>query len=141
MVLNGTLLGLAFSGMVAVLTFLLQQRLPYRKMLISTGVLLGLVLLVMVGEQAQEMQLAHWISTTPIQSLTHVIPGWMSLWFAIFPTYETIIAQCFAALLVIGSYYAAKQMGGVPLAGSDPVQETARVRVDTRLIKPLPAAR
>jgi high-affinity iron transporter len=30
-------------------------------MLISTGVLIGLVLLVMVGEQAQEMQLAGWI--------------------------------------------------------------------------------
>src|SRR5712671_6467156 len=65
-VLKGALLGIALSGIVAVLTFVLQQRLPYRKMLITTGVLLGVVLLVMVGEQAQEMQLAHWISTTPI---------------------------------------------------------------------------
>ena len=61
-VLKGALLGIVLSGMVAVLTFVLQQRLPYRKMLITTGVLLGVVLLVMVGEQAQEMQLAHWIS-------------------------------------------------------------------------------
>src|SRR5438445_4810332 len=67
-VLKGALLGIALSGIVAVLTFVLQQRLPYRKMLITTGVLLGVVLLVMVGEQAQEMQLAHWISTTPIAS-------------------------------------------------------------------------
>src|SRR5213083_3597937 len=65
-VLKGALLGLMLTGMVAVLTFVLQQRLPYRKMLITTGILLGVVLLVMVGEQAQEMQLAHWISTTPI---------------------------------------------------------------------------
>src|SRR5881398_17483 len=69
-VLKGTLLGLALTGMVALLTFVLQQRLPYRRMLITTGILLGVVLLVMVGEQAQEMQLAHWISTTPIHSLT-----------------------------------------------------------------------
>src|SRR5690348_14365958 len=62
-VLKGALLGLTLSGMVAVLTFVLQQRLPYRKMLITTGILLGVVLLVMVGEQAQEMQLAHWIPT------------------------------------------------------------------------------
>src|SRR3989441_8992620 len=68
-VLKGALLGIALSAMVAVLTFILQQRLPYRKMLITTGVLLGVVLLVMVGEQAQEMQLAHWISTTEISSL------------------------------------------------------------------------
>src|SRR5262249_29751860 len=68
-VLKGALLGMVLTGMVAVLTFVLQQRLPYRKMLITTGILLGVVLLVMVGEQAQEMQLAHWISTTPIDSL------------------------------------------------------------------------
>src|SRR5947209_11103780 len=65
-VLKGALLGLLLSGIVAVLTFVLQQRLPYRKMLITTGLLLGVVLLVMVGEQAQEMQLAHWISRTEI---------------------------------------------------------------------------
>src|SRR5947207_14529986 len=63
-VMQGALLGLALSAIVAVLTFVLQQRLPYRRMLITTGILLGVVLLVMVGEQAQEMQLAHWISTT-----------------------------------------------------------------------------
>src|SRR3979411_1256821 len=57
-VLKGALLGMMLTGMAAVLTFVLQQRLPYRKMLITTGILLGVVLLVMVGEQAQEMQLA-----------------------------------------------------------------------------------
>ncbi len=140
-VLKGTLLGLAFSAMVAVLTFVLQQRLPYRKMLITTGVLLGVVLLVMVGEQAQEMQLARWIPTTTIPALADLIPGWMSLWFAVFPTYETITAQLLAALLVVGSYYAARRFGAVPLAGTDPVKETAQLAVDARIVKPLPAVR
>jgi high-affinity iron transporter len=107
-VLKGAVLGLVLSGMVAILTFVLQQRLPYRKMLITTGVLLGLVLLVMVGEQAQEMQLAHWISRTEIPWLATVVPPWMGMWFAVFPTYETITAQLFAAVLVVGSYYAAR---------------------------------
>src|SRR6266404_351439 len=111
-VLKGALLGMILTGMVAVLTFVLQQRLPYRKMLITTGILLGVVLLVMVGEQAQEMQLAHWISTTPIDSLKPYIPPWMGLWFAVFPTVETLVAQAIAAVLVIGSYYAARQFGG-----------------------------
>ena len=111
-VLKGALLGIVLSGMVAVLTFVLQQRLPYRKMLITTGVLLGVVLLVMVGEQAQEMQLAHWISKTEISSLANLIPPWMGMWFAVFPTYETIAAQLIAAVLVIGSYYAARYFGG-----------------------------
>ena len=111
-VLKGALLGLLLSGIVAVLTFVLQQRLPYRKMLITTGVLLGVVLLVMVGEQAQEMQLAHWISRTEIPALAHVLPAWLGMWFAVFPTYETLIAQGIAAVLVGGSYYAARHLGG-----------------------------
>jgi high-affinity iron transporter len=113
-VLKGAVLGLALSIMVGVLTFVLQQRLPYRKMLITTGVLLGVVLLVMVGEQAQEMQLAHWISRTEIAWLTNVIPPWMGMWFAVFPTYETITAQLFAAILVVGSYYAARGWHSAP---------------------------
>jgi high-affinity iron transporter len=106
-VLKGAVLGLLLSGMVAVLTFVLQQHLPYRKMLITTGILLGVVLEVMVGEQAQEMQLAHWISRTDISWLANVIPTWMGMWFAVFPTYETMVAQLLAAILVVGSYYAA----------------------------------
>ncbi|MEY2538459.1 MAG: high-affinity iron transporter [Verrucomicrobiota bacterium] len=119
-VLKGALLGLLLSGMVAVLTFVLQQHLPHRKMLITTGILLGVVLQVMVGEQAQEMQLAHWISKTDIHWLANVIPDWMGMWFAVFPTYETIIAQIVAAVLVVGSYYGANQMrGGVRAASSE----------------------
>ena len=109
-VLKGALLGLLLSGMVAVLTFVLQQHLPYRKMLITTGILLGVVLEVMVGEQAQEMQLAHWISRTDISWLANFIPTWMGMWFAVFPTYETMVAQLFAAILVVGSYYAASHV-------------------------------
>src|SRR6184192_3888019 len=119
-VLQGALLGIALSGIVAVLTFVLQQKLPYRKMLITTGILLGVVLLVMVGEQAQEMQLAHWISTTPIDSLKDYLPPWVSLWFAVFPTVETLVAQLIAAVLVIGSYYAARHFGGGSTPGSAP---------------------
>src|SRR6476660_3764913 len=109
-VLKGALLGMVLTGMLAVLTFVLQQRLPYRKMLITTGILLGVVLLVMVGEEAQEMQLAHWIPTTPVPWLTGVLPDWLGLWFAVFPTYETLLAQLLAAIVVIGSYFAARRI-------------------------------
>ena len=111
-VFKGALLGLVLTGMVAVLTFVLEQKLPYRKMLITTGVLLGVVMLVMVGEQAQEMQLARWIPTTEIPWLVNVIPEWVGMWFAVFPTYETMIAQAIAAVLVVGSYYAARRLRG-----------------------------
>ena len=127
-VLKGALLGLLLSGIVAVLTFVLQQRLPYRKMLITTGVLLGVVLLVMVGEQAQEMQLAHWISRTEIPWLANVLPAWLGMWFAVFPTYETLIAQGLAAVLVVGSYYAARHFGGTTEQELAPEPDAAIVR-------------
>ena len=136
-VLKGALLGLVLTGIVAVLTFILQRRLPYRKMLITTGILLGVVLLVMVGEQAQEMQLAHWISTTEISSVKKYMPPWMGLWLAVFPTVETIIAQLIAGVLVVGSYYAARYFGGgAPPESAEPVQE-ARVEANAAVVEQL----
>lgn len=103
-VMHGVAIGALLTGIVAVLTFVAHRRLPYKRMLVVTGMLLAIVLLVMVGEQAQEMQLAHWITTTPIHSLEHAIPAWMGLWLAVFPTWETLGAQLVAAALVFGSY-------------------------------------
>ena len=130
-VFKGALLGLVLTGLVAVLTFVLEQKLPYRKMLITTGVLLGVVMLVMVGEQAQEMQLARWIPTTEIPWLVNVIPGWVGMWFAVFPTYETMIAQAIAAVLVIGSYYAARRLRGT--APTESVEPASPTKVVPRL--------
>lgn len=107
-VLYGVLLGALGSVIVAVLTFVAHRRLPYRRMLVATGVMLAFVLLVMVGEEAQEMQLARWLPTTEIPSLVHVIPSWMGLWFSVFPTVETLSAQALAGLLVFGSYLTAQ---------------------------------
>jgi high-affinity iron transporter len=107
-VLFGTSIGLVLSAIVAVLTFVAHRRLPYRRMLILTGVMLGVVLLVMVGEQAQEMQLAHWLPTTRIGWLASGIPAWLGVWFSVFPTVETLSAQSIAAVLVIGSYFLAR---------------------------------
>jgi high-affinity iron transporter len=117
-VLAGALFGLFFSGIIAVLTFVAHRKLPYRKMLILTGVMLGFVLLVMVGEQAQEMQWAFWIPTTKIGWLADKIPAWAGLWFSIFPTVETLAAQLLAALLVVGSYFLARRKTIPPPQGS-----------------------
>ncbi len=106
-VLEGVALGLVFVAVIGYMTFGLQRKLPYKRMLVATGVLLGLVLLVMVGESVQELQQAGWIHTTPL----HVaIPGWMGLWFSVFPNVETVAAQAIAAVLVVGSYFLAEEL-------------------------------
>lgn len=104
-VLEGVAIGLFFTAIVGALTFMAHHKLPYKKMLILTGVMLGAVLIVMVGESIQEMQQAHWIATT---TLNLPIPDWMGMWFAVFPTVESLVAQVFAAVFVIGSYFLAR---------------------------------
>lgn len=108
-VTKGVIVGSAFTAVLAVLTFVAHRRLPYLKMLVLTGVLLGVVLLVMVGEEAQEMQLAGWLPVTRIEPLANLVPGWVGTWFSVFPTLETLGAQGVAAVLVLASFMIAKR--------------------------------
>ena len=107
-VLEGVVIGCLFTGAAGVLTFALHQRLPYRRLLIITGVMLLFVLLVSVGEEVNEMQLAGWIGTSPIHWL--YIPGWMGTWFSLFNNWETFIGQGIALVLVLGSYVGAQYL-------------------------------
>ena len=69
------------------------------------AVLLGGVSLVMVGEQAQEMHVVKWIFTTNIPALNAWMPDWLGLWFSVFPTVKTLVAQALAAALFVGSLF------------------------------------
>jgi high-affinity iron transporter len=60
---------------------------------------------VMVGESAQEMQQAGWLTTTPLDL---PVPAWLGVWFAVFPTAESLTAQAAAVVLVMGSYVSAE---------------------------------
>jgi high-affinity iron transporter len=106
-VLEGLALGLAGTAGVGVLTFWLHTKLPYKKMLIVTGGLVGVVLVVMIGGTALSFQELGWI---PHHDLPFTIPAWMGRWFEIYGTYETIGIQVLAAAFVIGSYYLAEYL-------------------------------
>jgi high-affinity iron transporter len=106
-VLEGVAIGLAGTAAVGVVTFLLQQKLPYKRMLVVTGILLGVVLVVMVGGSARTLQDVGWLSTTP---LGVSFPDWWARWFEVVPTVETLAAQALAAVLVIGSYFGAEYL-------------------------------
>lgn len=106
-VVEGAGLGLAMVLGVAVLTFALQRKLPYKKMLIVTGVMIGFVLVVMVGQTARTMQGTGWLPITP---MGFDPPYWASLWFGVYPTWETVGAQFAAMAFVIGSYFLAQEV-------------------------------
>jgi high-affinity iron transporter len=106
-VLEGVAIGLAGTVAVGIATFFLQQKLPYKRMLVVTGILLGVVLVVMVGGSARTLQDIGWLSATPIGVR---FPDWWARWFEVVPTWETVGAQAFAAVAVTGSYFAAEYL-------------------------------
>jgi high-affinity iron transporter len=106
-VLEGVAIGLACTAAVGVLTFWLHRKLPYRRMLILTGVMVAMVLMVMIGGTALSFADLGWIPKHPTP---FAVPEWMGTWFEIYPYWETIAAQVLAGVLVVGSYVLAEHV-------------------------------
>lgn len=106
-VLEGVAIGLGGTALVGYLTFKLHHKLPYKRMLILTGALVGVVLMVMTGGTALSFQQLGWIPEHPTP---FDVPGWMGAWFEIYPTWETIGAQLLAGAFVVGSYFLAEHI-------------------------------
>ncbi|MES1248820.1 MAG: FTR1 family protein [Actinomycetota bacterium] len=104
-VLEGVGIGLAGTVAVGVATFFLQQKLPYKRMLVVTGVLLGVVLVVMVGGSARTLVDVGWLPAAP---MSVQFPDWWARWFELVPSWTTVAAQLLAAVTVVGSYFVAE---------------------------------
>ena len=107
-VLQGIAIGLAATIAVGVLVMALERKLPHKKMLIATGLMITWVLIVLVGQTVQVMEKVGWLPVTPIEGLH--LPYWSGVWFGLYPTWEGILAQTAAATFVIGSYFAAEHL-------------------------------
>jgi high-affinity iron transporter len=103
----GAGIGLAATLVVGVVTFVVQRKLPYRRMLIATGVLIALVLAVMTGTTAQVMEQLGWL---PTDRTGFALPLWCSRWLGLNATWEGIGAQVTALVFVIGSYFVARAL-------------------------------
>ena len=96
-VVEGTLLGLAATAVVGVLTFVLQTKLPHKKMLIVTGVMIAVVLVTMVGHTVHVLQVVGWAPISPITDME--LPYWAGVWFGVYGTWQGLIAQVAALCL------------------------------------------
>ena len=105
-VLTGVLIGIAATVLVGFAVFGLERKLPQKKMLMLTGLMVTWVLVVMVGTTVQIMQTVGWIPVTPIAGLR--LPYWSGVWFGVYPTWEGVLLQLAAFVFVIGSYLAAE---------------------------------
>jgi high-affinity iron transporter len=105
--LLGVAIGLGATLAVGLVTFALGRKLPYKRMLIVTGVLIGLVLAVMVGTTVNNLQGLGWL---PTNSTGFTVDPHISQWLGFYPTWEGIAAQFLALLIVYGSYALARQI-------------------------------
>ena len=76
-------------------------------MLIATGVMIAVVLAVMTGATAHVLQGLGWLPSTPT---SFTVPLWMSRWLGIYGTWEGIACQLGALLVVLGSYFVAREI-------------------------------
>ena len=86
-VVQGTLLGLAATAVVGALTLVLQTKLPHKKMLIVTGVMIAAVLVTMVGSTVHTLQLVGWAPISPIPG-AEALPYWLGVWFGVYGTWQ-----------------------------------------------------
>ncbi|MBZ9750132.1 FTR1 family protein [Deinococcus sp. HMF7604] len=104
-VLSGTALGLGAVLGVGALVFRWQARLPMKKLLVWTGMLICAVLGVMVGNTVHTLQLVGWL---PVHPLPIAFPGWAGLWLGLHATWEGVLLQVLSVAAVIGSFFAAE---------------------------------
>jgi high-affinity iron transporter len=107
-VLMGVIGASIVVALVGMIVFRLQRNLPYMKILIITGIMIGIVLLQIVGSTAHVMQVVGWLPIHVIQGFD--LPYWLGTWFGMYPTWEGLGLQFAAAAFVIGSYYLAEGM-------------------------------
>jgi high-affinity iron transporter len=105
--LLGAGIGLGGTLIVGVLTLKLQRKLPFKRMLILTGVLIALVLAVMVGTTVHNLQGIGWVPITPT---SFTVPIAWSTWLGVYPTWEGIAAQLASPAFVLGSYFVAREI-------------------------------
>jgi high-affinity iron transporter len=97
------LVGLGIGGLlIAALgfaVFFIGAKLPYRKMLVVTGVLVIFVLFTFIGSTVRIFQTIGWLPVHPIPGLE--LPAWMGIWLGLYPTWEGMLIP-FASFAYVG---------------------------------------
>lgn len=104
--MRAVLIGLAVGGaLIAALgfaVFAIGAKLPYRKMLVVTGILVVFVLFTFLGSTVRLFQTVGWLPVHPIPGVE--LPTWMGVWLGIYPTWEGLLIP-FGAFGYVGAMW------------------------------------
>jgi high-affinity iron transporter len=101
-VLVGIACGAVMVAAAGVLIFVIGARLPYRKLLVLTGVLVVTILVTFLGSTVRLFQTVGWLSIHPIPGLH--LPSWAGFWLGFYPSVEGIAIPLLGLAYVIGAW-------------------------------------
>ena len=101
-VLVGFSIGMAFVGTVGTAVFLIGAKLPYRKLLVITGVLVVSIMVTFIGSTVRLFQTVDWMPIHPIPWLH--LPSWAGLWFGLYPSWEGMLIPPLGLVYVAGAW-------------------------------------
>ena len=109
-VLVGVLAGFLFIGTIGTLIMFFGAKLPYRKLLVVTGVLVVSIMVTFVGSGVRLFQTVSWLPVHPVPGLD--LPNWVGVWLGIYPSWEGILIPPLALVYVGGAWLYTKFAAG-----------------------------
>ncbi len=107
-VMLGVLAGFVFIGTIGTLIMFFGAKLPYRKLLIVTGVLVVSIMVTFLGSAVRLFQTVGWLPVHPLPGLD--LPNWVGVWLGIYPSWEGILIPPLALVYVGGAWLYTKIM-------------------------------
>ncbi len=101
-VLIGIACGAVMVATTGVIIFVIGARLPYRKLLVFTGVLVVTILVTFLGSTVRLFQTVGWLPIHPIPGLH--LPTWAGFWLGFYPSVEGLVIPLLGFAYVIGAW-------------------------------------
>ncbi len=98
----GFAIGLLFVGGIGAAVFIIGAKLPYRKLLVITGVLVVSIMVTFLGSTVRLFQTIGWMPIHPITWLH--IPTWMGTWLGLYPSWEGLLIPPLGLAYVAGAW-------------------------------------
>jgi high-affinity iron transporter len=121
-VVIGVLAGAVFITTIGLAIFKFGGKLPYRKLLVVTGVLVVSIMVTFFGSTVRLFQTVGWLPIHPIPLLN--IPSWAGLWLGLYPSWEGMLIPPLALVYVAGAWLWVKFTSrGAVLPPEEPAKE------------------
>jgi high-affinity iron transporter len=101
-VMVGSGIAVLFLIVLGALTFQYGVKLPYRKLMVLTGLLVVSIMITFIGSTVRLFQTVNWLPIHPVYTLH--FPNWTGLWLGLYPSWEGLLIPPLALVYVGGAW-------------------------------------